>query len=50
LHWPTSFAPKCNAPVQYSGYPFGEAIDWALRKALEIAGGLGFKPQYGGGG
>ena len=32
------------------GYPFGEAIDQALRKALQIAGGLGFKTQYGDGG
>lgn len=32
------------------GYPFGEAADQALRKALEIAGGLGFKTHYGDGG
>jgi predicted dipeptidase len=32
------------------GYPFGQAIDEALRKALEIAGQLGFKIQYGDGG
>jgi succinyl-diaminopimelate desuccinylase len=33
-----------------SGYPFGEAIDQALRKALQVAGDLGFKTQYGEGG
>jgi predicted dipeptidase len=32
------------------GYPFGEAIDQALRKALQIAGELGFKTHYGDGG
>ncbi len=32
------------------GYPFGEAIDLALRKALQIAGELGFRTQYGDGG
>jgi predicted dipeptidase len=32
------------------GYPFGEAVDQALRKALEIAGELGFRTRYGGGG
>lgn len=32
------------------GYPFGEAIDQALLKALEIAGNLGFQTQYGDGG
>ena len=32
------------------GYPFGEAIDQSLRKALQIAGNLGFKTQYGDGG
>ncbi len=32
------------------GYPFGEAIDQALRKALQIAGDLGFKTHYGDGG
>ena len=32
------------------GYPFGEAIDQALRKALQIAGELGFRTQYGEGG
>ena len=32
------------------GYPFGEAIDQALRKALQIAGELGFKTKYGDGG
>ena len=32
------------------GYPFGEAIDQALRKALQIAGELGFRTQYGDGG
>jgi len=31
-------------------YPFGEAIDLALRKALEVAGNLGFKTYYGDGG
>ena len=29
------------------GYPFGEAVDQALRKALEIASGLGFRTRYG---
>ena len=28
------------------GYPFGEAVDQALRKALQIAGDLGFRTQY----
>jgi succinyl-diaminopimelate desuccinylase len=32
------------------GTPFGEAIDQALRKALQTAGGLGFRTQYGDGG
>jgi len=32
------------------GYPFGAAIDQALRKALQIAGELGFKTHYGDGG
>jgi succinyl-diaminopimelate desuccinylase len=32
------------------GYPFGVAIDQALRKALEIADQLGFKTHYGDGG
>jgi predicted dipeptidase len=32
------------------GYPFGSAIDAALRKTLEIAGELGFKTHYGDGG
>ena len=32
------------------GYPFGEAIDQALRKALQIAAELGFKTHYGDGG
>ena len=32
------------------GYPFGEAIDQALRKALHIAGELGFRTRYGEGG
>ena len=32
------------------GYPFGEAIDQALRKALQISGDLGFKTKYGDGG
>lgn len=32
------------------GYPFGEAIDQALHKALQIAAGLGFHTQYGDGG
>ncbi|MBP1701595.1 MAG: putative dipeptidase [Chloroflexi bacterium] len=32
------------------GYPFGAAIDQALRKALQIAGDLGFRTQYGDGG
>jgi len=29
------------------GYPFGEAIDRALRKTLQIAGELGFRTHYG---
>ena len=32
------------------GYPFGEAVDRALRVALRIAGDLGFKTHYGVGG
>jgi predicted dipeptidase len=32
------------------GYPFGEAIDRALREALAIAGELGFRATYGDGG
>jgi predicted dipeptidase len=32
------------------GYPFGESIDQALRKALQIAADLGFRTQYGDGG
>lgn len=32
------------------GYPFGPAVDCALRKALEIAGRLGFRVHYGDGG
>ena len=32
------------------GFPFGPAIDQALRKALEIASGLGFRTHYGEGG
>lgn len=32
------------------GFPFGPAVDCALRKALEIAGGLGFRTHYGDGG
>jgi succinyl-diaminopimelate desuccinylase len=32
------------------GYPFGPHIDRALCKALEIAGGLGFRTHYGDGG
>jgi succinyl-diaminopimelate desuccinylase len=32
------------------GYPFGEAVDQALRKALQIASDLGFRTQYGEGG
>ena len=32
------------------GYPFGEGVDQALRKALEIAAGLGFRTRYGDGG
>jgi predicted dipeptidase len=32
------------------GFPFGEAIDQALRKALEIAADLGFRTHYGDGG
>jgi predicted dipeptidase len=32
------------------GYPFGAAIDQALRKTLQIAGEIGFKTHYGDGG
>jgi succinyl-diaminopimelate desuccinylase len=32
------------------GYPFGEAIDLALRQALQVAGDLGFRIQYADGG
>ena len=32
------------------GTPFGKSVDLALHKALQIAGGLGFKTQYGDGG
>ncbi len=32
-----------------AGTPFGEAIDQALRKALQVAGDLGFKTHYGDG-
>jgi predicted dipeptidase len=32
------------------GYPFGEAVDQALRKVLQIAGDLGFRTHYGDGG
>ena len=32
------------------GYPFGEAVDQALRKTLQIAGDLGFRTLYGEGG
>lgn len=32
------------------GFPFGPAVDRALRKALEIAAGVGFRVHYGEGG
>ncbi len=32
------------------GFPFGKAVDQALRKALQIAADLGFRTQYGEGG
>lgn len=32
------------------GFPFGEAVDQALRKVLQIASDLGLKTQYGEGG
>ena len=32
------------------GYPFGPAVDQALRTALQIAGDLGFRTHYGDGG
>jgi succinyl-diaminopimelate desuccinylase len=32
------------------GYPFGPAVDQALRKALQIAADLGFRTYYGDGG
>jgi succinyl-diaminopimelate desuccinylase len=38
----------CNEGA--GGFPFGEAIDQALRKALRIAGDLGFRVEYGPGG
>jgi len=38
----------CNEGA--GGYPFGAPIDQALRKALQIAGELGFRTQYGDGG
>ncbi len=34
----------------HSQYPFGEAVDQALRKALQVAGDLGFRTHYGAGG
>ncbi len=33
-----------------SRFPFGEAVDQALRKTLQVAGELGFKTHYGEGG
>jgi succinyl-diaminopimelate desuccinylase len=33
-----------------AGFPFGAAVDQALRKALQIAGDLGFRTHYGEGG
>ncbi len=38
----------CNEGA--GGFPFGEAIDQALRKILEIAFDLGFRTRYGEGG
>jgi succinyl-diaminopimelate desuccinylase len=38
----------CNEGAD--GYPFGEAVDQALRKALQIASDLGFRAHYGDGG
>ena len=38
----------CNEGA--GGLPFGEAIVQALRKALQIAGNLGFRTHYGDGG
>jgi acetylornithine deacetylase/succinyl-diaminopimelate desuccinylase-like protein len=38
----------CNEGA--GGFPFGAAIDQALRKALQIAGDLGFRTQYDDGG
>jgi succinyl-diaminopimelate desuccinylase len=38
----------CNDGAK--GFPFGPAVDQALRKALQIAGDLGFKTKYGDGG
>jgi succinyl-diaminopimelate desuccinylase len=38
----------CNEGAD--GFPFGPAVDQALRKALQIAGDLGFKTKYGDGG
>ena len=38
----------CNEGA--GGYPFGPAIDQALRKTLQIAAELGFRAQYGDGG
>ena len=38
----------CNEGA--GGYPFGEAVDLALRQALRVADGLGFRTHYGDGG
>jgi succinyl-diaminopimelate desuccinylase len=38
----------CNEGA--GGFPFGEDVEQALRKALEIAAALGFRTQYGDGG
>jgi succinyl-diaminopimelate desuccinylase len=38
----------CNEDA--GGYPFGPAVDQALRQALQIAGDLGFRTHYGDGG
>jgi succinyl-diaminopimelate desuccinylase len=38
----------CNEGT--GGYPFGKAVDQALRKVLQIASDLGVRTQYGQGG
>lgn len=60
-HLPAQYAPLKAALVELvripsvcdegaGGYPFGPAVDQALRTALQIAGDLGFRTHYGDGG